>query len=296
MSEKSGRGPAGSSGNASHGILVRLTTSREGLSPVSQRIIDYILEHKEQVVHMSVSEVATAARVSIGSVVRVCQQVGMKGFQDLKIALARELVEPMKFIHEDVTRTDETATIVEKVLTSDIKALIDTLKVLDIQSMQQAVDYILETERLELYGIGSAAPIAVDIYYRMLRIGINSVVSIDSHMQAVSASLTNPSVTVLTISHSGSTRETVDAMRLAKQAGAKTICITNYGKSPIQEYADVVLYTAASETLFRTEAMTSRIAQLSVADALYVCVAMARFEQSLENINRTADVLSIKRY
>lgn len=296
MNEKSGRGPAGSSGDAPEGILVRLAATREGLSPVSQRVIGYILDNREQVVHMSVSEVAGAVGVSIGSVVRVCQQIGMKGFQDLKIALARELVEPMKFIHEDVARTDDTATIVEKVLKSDIKALIDTLKVLDHQAMQQAVEYILAADRVEFYGIGSAAPIAVDIYYRMLRIGINCVVSIDSHMQAVSASLTNENVTVLTISHSGSTRETVDAMRLAKRAGARTICITNYGQSPIQEYADVVLYTAASETLFRTEAMTSRIAQLSVADALYVCVALASFEQSLENINRTADVLSIKRY
>jgi DNA-binding MurR/RpiR family transcriptional regulator len=296
MSETPGRGPAGSSNDAPDGILVRLTVASQRLSPVSKRVIDYILAHKQQIVHMSVSEVAAAANVSIGSVVRVCQQIGMKGFQDLKIALARELVEPMKFIHEEVARTDGTAAIVQKVLNSDIKALIDTLKVLDHQAMQQAVNAILEAESVEFYGIGSAAPVAVDIYYRMLRIGIKCVVSTDSHMQAVSASLTHPGITVLTISHSGSTRETVDAMRLAKQAGARTICITNYGQSPIQEYADVVLYTAASETLFRTEAMTSRIAQLSVADALYVCVALARFEKSMDNINRTADALSMKRY
>ncbi len=293
---KSSRGPAGLSENAPEGLLVRLAALRESLSPVSKRVIDFILAHQDQIVHMSVSEVAAAVGVSIGSVVRVCQQIGMKGFQDLKIALARELVEPMKFIHEDVARTDDTATIIDKVLASDMRALVDTMKVLDPQAMQRAVDYILQAERVEFYGIGSAAPIAVDIYYRMLRIGINCVVSIDSHMQAVSASLTHEKVVVLTISHSGSTRETVDAMRLAKQAGAKTICITNYGKSPIQDYADVVLYTAATETLFRTEAMTSRIAQLSVADALYICVAMARFEESLENINRTADALAIKRY
>ncbi|MFQ3566188.1 MAG: MurR/RpiR family transcriptional regulator [Aggregatilineales bacterium] len=296
MTRKSSRGPAGLSENAPEGLLVRLAALRESLSPVSKRVIDYILEYQDEIVHMSVSEVAAAVGVSIGSVVRVCQQIGMKGFQDLKIALARELVEPMKFIHEDVARTDDTATIIDKVLASDMKALVDTMKVLDPHAMQRAVDYILNAERVEFYGIGSAAPIAVDIYYRMLRIGINCVVSIDSHMQAVSASLTHEKVVVLTISHSGSTRETVDAMRLAKQAGAKTICITNYGKSPIQDYADVVLYTAATETLFRTEAMTSRIAQLSVADALYICVAMARFEKSLENINRTADALVLKRY
>jgi RpiR family transcriptional regulator, carbohydrate utilization regulator len=228
--------------------------------------------------------------------VRLCQHIGMKGFQDLKIGLARELVEPSKFIHEDVSPDDSTALVIAKVLQSDIAALIDTLKVLDAAALERAAKMILRAKRVEFYGIGSAGPVAVDIYYRMLRIGINCVVSIDSHMQAVSAALTDPEVVVLVISHSGSTRETLDAMRLAKTAGAQTIAITNYGKSPIQEYADVVLYTAAHETRFRTEAMMSRVAQLSVVDALFVCVAMARFDESLENINRTADVLSIKRY
>lgn len=278
------------------GIIPRLENLRKTLAPISQRIVDFILEHPQEIIGMSVSEVSAAIGVSVGSVVRVCQQAGLEGFQDLKLSLARDLVEPAKFIHEDVQAEDDAATVIEKVIQSDIRALMDTLKVLDPAALQAAAELILQAERVEFYGIGSAGPIAVDTYYRMLRIGINCVVAIDSHIQAVSAALTGSSVVVVTISHSGSTRETVDAMRLAKQAGAKTICITNYGKSPIQEYSDVVLYTAATETLFRTEAMTSRIAQLSVADALFVRVAMARFDESLKNINRTADVLSIKRY
>jgi DNA-binding MurR/RpiR family transcriptional regulator len=245
---------------------------------------------------MSVTEVAEAVGVSEASVVRLCQQVGAKGFQDLKIALARDLVEPVKFIHEDVRPGDDVATVIEKVFRSDMQALAETLKVLDPAAMQRAVDIILGADRVEFYGIGSAGPVAVDAYYRMLRIGINCVVSIDSHMQAVGAALAGPHVAVVAISHSGSTKETVDALRLAKQAGAKTICITNYGRSPIQAYADVVLYTAAAETMFRTEAMTSRIAELSIVDALYVCVALANVERSLANIARTADALSVKRF
>ncbi len=100
----------------------------------------------------------------------------------------------------------------------------------------------------------------------------------------------------MTISHSGSTHETVAATRIAHQAGAKTICITNYGKSPIQAYADVVLYTAARETQFRTESMTSRIAELAVVDALNTCVALANYERSLQTIANTFDVLSAKRF
>lgn len=278
------------------GILARLRATRDTLPPTAKKIADFILAQPDEVVHMSVTEVAEGAGASDGSVVGFCQQLGTKGFQDLKIALARDLVEPVQFIHEDLNPVDDEATVIQKIFHSDIQALQDTLKVLDPAAMAQAVSLILAAKRVEFYGIGSATPVAVDAHYRMLRIGIPCSVHTDSHVQAVSASLTGPDVVVVTISHSGSTVETLAATRLAKEAGAQTIVITNFGKSPIQQYADVVLYTAARETAFRTEAMTSRIAELSIVDALNACVALASYEKSLETIGTTFDVLSTKRF
>ncbi len=162
--------------------------------------------------------------------------------------------------------------------------------------MTRAVRAIRDSERIEVYGIGSAAPVAEHIHYRMLRIGLNYKVVIDSHIQAISAFLTGPTVAVLTVSHSGSTHETVMATRLAKEAGARTICITNYGKSPMQAFSDIVLYTRARETNFRTEAMTSRIAQLAIVDALIACLALADYDDSVNTLCRAFDVLSIKRF
>lgn len=278
------------------GILARLRATRDTLPPTAKKIADFILAQPDEVVHMSVTEVAEGAGASDGSVVGFCQQLGTKGFQDLKIALARDLVEPVQFIHEDLNPVDDAATVIQKIFHSDIQALQDTLKVLDPTAMAQAVTLILAAKRVEFYGIGSATPVAVDAHYRMLRIGIPCSVYTDSHVQAVSASLTGPDVVTVTISHSGSTVETLAATRLAKEAGAKTVVITNFGKSPIQQYADVVLYTAARETAFRTEAMTSRIAELSIVDALNACVALASYEKSLETIGTTFDVLSTKRF
>src|SRR5690606_31231649 len=278
---KKRRGPAGVSPETTQGIYARLITMRDRLSPTYRRIADFIIEHTEEIIYMSVTEVAKAADASEGSVVGLCRLVGTKGFQDLKISLARQLVEPVQFIHEDLQRDDSIPTVIEKIFNSNIQALTDTRSILSADAMERAVNIILEAERVEFYGIGSSAPIAIDAYYRMLRIGIRCSVAVDSHIQAVSASLTNSNVAVITISHSGSTIETVEATRLAKEAGAKTICITNYGKSPIQNYADVVLHTAARETRFRTEAMASRLAELCIVDMLTACIALATYERSL---------------
>ena len=279
-----------------NGVLGRLAAMRPSLTPTGRRIADFIVANAADVVHMSVTEVSEQAGASEGSVVGLCQQVGTTGFQQLKIALAQDLVQPIQFIHEDLKRADDTATVIEKIFHSDIQALRDTLSVLDPIAMAKAAKLIRNAERVEVYGIGSAAPIAEDIQYRMLRIGINCKVVVDSHVQSISASLTNRNVATITVSHSGSTQETIAATKLAKEAGAHTICITNYGKSPIQAHADVVLYTMAKETQFRTEAMTSRIAQLGIVDALIACLALSDYDKAVKTIRHTFDVLSIKRY
>lgn len=290
------RGPAGISDAPTPGILARLTALRPTLPTAAQMVAQYMLQNPEAVVRQSVTEVAEGAGVSDGTVVRLCKQLGVKGFQDLKISLAHDLLEPVKFIHEDVQLGDDVDTVVQKVFQGNVYALQSTAAALDTAAMQQAVDLILRAKRVEFYGVGSAGPIAVDAYYRMMRLGIPAAVTTDSHMQVVNAALAGPDVVVVTVSHSGSTRETVDATRLAKEAGAKTICITGYGRSPILAYADVVLRTVATDTLFRTDALASRIAQLSLVDALYVCVALAQVDRSLENLTRSSEALSLKRF
>jgi RpiR family transcriptional regulator, carbohydrate utilization regulator len=278
------------------GIRDRLQAIRPSLAPTAQRIADYVLKHAADVVHMSVTEVAEQANASEGSVVGLCQQIGARGFQQLKIALARDLVQPVQFIHEDLVRGDDVGTVANKIFHSGMQAMQDTLRVIDTNALGKAVKAILSARRVEIYGIGSAAPIAEDANYRLLRIGIESKSVIDSHVQAISASLTGPRVTVLTVSHSGSTHETVTATRLAKEAGATTICITNYGKSPILAHTDIVLHTMARETQFRTEAMTSRIAQLAIVDALIACLALATYDRAVDTIAKTFEVLADKRY
>ncbi|WP_245209336.1 MurR/RpiR family transcriptional regulator [Rhizobium sullae] len=278
-----------------NGMLARIDASCSSLPPTARRIADYISNHAVEVVHMSVTELAERAEASEGSVVALCQQLGARGFQQLKIALARDLVQPVQFIQEDLTREDDVPTVIEKIFRANLQALQDTLNVVDTNQMSRAVTAILNADRVEVYGIGSAAPIAEDANYRLLRIGIESKVVLDSHVQAISASLTGPNVATITVSHSGSTHETIAATRLAKEAGATTICITNFGKSPIQAYCDIILQTMAKETGFRTEAMTSRIAQLAIVDALISCLALASYEKAIATINKTFDVLSIKR-
>ncbi len=277
------------------GVIGRLQSLAPTLPPAARRVADVILAEPNRIIEMSITELAESAAVSEGSVVSLCRQVGARGFQQLKIVLARELVSDVQFIHEDLDPGDDTARVIAKIFQSNVDCIQATQKSLDLGAMEQAAAAIRTASRVEIYGIGSATPIALDAQYRLLRIGINATAQVDSHVQAISAARTGPDVAVIAISHSGSTIETIDATRLAREAGATTIVITSAMRSPITRFTDIVLNTVARETRFRTEAMTSRIAQLAIVDGLISLVAMADQDRATRTLQHTFDVLSIKR-
>ncbi|MCR8724679.1 MurR/RpiR family transcriptional regulator [Frigidibacter sp. ROC022] len=277
-------------------IMTRLRHSRQGLPPTASRIAAFIEQHPHDVIRMSITELAEQTGASEGSVVGLCRRVGASGFQDLKIQLAGQIVEPIQFIQEDLTERDDFAKVRDRVFAAHANSLNDTRVLLTPESLTLAVDFLRRADRVEVYGVGSSAPVAEDLAYRLLQLGKNCKPVTDSHVQAVSASMTGPDVAIVTVSHSGSTSATVYSTRLAHEAGAKIIGITRLGKTPLARYCDTVLNTVANETRYRPEAMSSRMAQLGIIDALVSCYALSNAAKSIEKLQLSAHVLSEKRF
>ena len=279
-----------------NGLLARVRHLQADLPPTARRIAAYVEAHAHDVIRMSITELAEETDASEGSIVGLCRRLGASGFQELKILLARDLVEPVQFIQEDLHEGDSVEQVSDRIFAAHANSLADTRKLLSAEALTQAVKLIRGASRIEIYGIGSSGPIAVDLAYRLLQLGFQAAATIDSHIQAVNAAMTGPGASVVTISHSGSTVETVLATQLAKEAGAKIIGITRLGKSPLQRYCNVVLHTVANETRYRPQAMSSRVAQLAIVDTLVSCCALANPKRSIANLQLSARVIAEKRY
>src|SRR5476649_276059 len=137
--------------------------SGRALPPTARRIATYIDEHAEDVIRMSITELAELTSSSEGSVVGLCQRLGIKGFQELKILLSRDLVEPVRLIQEDLRETDTVADVSEHVFAAHIASLRETHKLLGGEALTKAVGIMHAARRIEVYGIGSSAPIAQDL-------------------------------------------------------------------------------------------------------------------------------------
>lgn len=276
-------------------VLPRIRAQFNGLPAAEQRVVRFFADRPNDAIRLPVKRLAAYVGVSDATVVRAAQALGFAGLRELKLTLAAELATPLEAIHEEISPNDSGATILRKVLQSDSQAVTDTLTVLDPVAFEKAVASLLAASHIECYGVGSSLPIALDAAYRFLRIGLAAFCFPDPHMQAVSAGQLPPGAVAFAVSHTGRTRETLATMEKAREAGATTILLTSHARTPLGELADVELVCAARETAFRTEAMASRIAHLSVVDALYVAVAMRRFDVAIEALDRANATIAERR-
>ncbi|WP_215144776.1 MurR/RpiR family transcriptional regulator [Exiguobacterium qingdaonense] len=273
----------------------RIRGAYSTLSKKEQRIADYMLKQPEKIIHHTINQVADDLDVAESTVFRFCQRVGFKGYQALKIALASDVVAPLQDIHEDITETDTTLEIAEKIFSTNGKTIESTRQILEASSLEKAIELFLGARRIEFFGSGGSAVVALDAYHKFIRSGLQVSAVLESHMQLMSASqLTKEDVAVV-ISHSGASKETLDIAKLLKEKGVPMIAITNYAKSPLSKLADVSLYTVSQETAFRSEALSSRIAELSLVDALFTTVMMRRGEAARTSLQQMREAISLRR-
>lgn len=275
--------------------ITRIKTSYSGFSEKERQIADYILTAPENIVHSTINQVAEDLGVADATVFRFCKRIGFKGYQAMKIALATEVVSPIEDIHETITESDNEKAVAEKIFQSNIRTLESTQKIIESMNFEDAVKALLQARRIEFYGSGGSGIIASDAHHKFIRTGIPSVAYTDSHLQLMSASQLTEEDVVVFISHSGTNKDILEVFNVVKETGAKAVAITNYAKSPLSQKADIVLYSVSTETDYRSEALSSRIAQLSIIDSLYVNIMLAKKDEAKESLQKTRNALSIKR-
>ena len=276
-------------------VLRQLRSVRESVGPARRKVLDYVLEHADDVVDLSVTELAGNTDTSEATVVRLFQELRYKGYQDFKIQLSRSLALPRRSFGIDIDPDDPPAAVLEALFNTSIVTLRDTLQMVDRHALASAVDLLSHAKRIEFLGAGGSGAVALDGFHKFIRLGIPVNALSDEHNAAQVCAVLSRGDVVVAISHSGSTRSVLEAAQLAKEAGASVIAITRFGRSPLDRIADVVLHTLSPETSFRSEAIASRIAQLVLLDSLMVSVYLALQPESDAAVGRARGALRGKR-
>lgn len=282
-------------------IQSNIQSQVESYPPSMQRIASIILERPQVVLELTISEIARLCHTSETSIVRFARTLGFSGYAPMRLQMAADLAaETAQFGSEaaygsDIGPTDTLSDMVSKISSSELFGIQETAANLDIDSLQRVIDQIVAARKVVLFGVAASNAGAQDLTHKLLRIGHIALSFEDAHDAVVSAALLDPGDVAIGFSHSGRTRETVELLRVAHKRGASTIAVTNAGGSPITEHAEITLRTAVRETTFRSGAMASRIAQLTLVDYIFVGVARASYDRSVEALKKTHESIRVLR-
>ncbi len=281
--------------------MTALRSILPSLPPAERRVAEGILAEPGDIVFLSIGDLAARASTSEATVVRLCQRAGFAGYPELRLALATQVGRSSanrpasRIVGTDIAADDPLADIVAKVGIADGAAISETVEQLDLESLAKVTDAVAGARRTEVYGIGASGLVALDLEAKLRRIGLSAAAAIDGHSALTSAAVLGDDDLVIGISHSGETLDVIDPIVEAQSRGAASVAITNYPASTLARTAELVLTTAAHESLFRAGAMASRAAQLTVIDCIYLAVAQRDYEETVLALDRTSSALRSRR-
>ena len=276
--------------------ILKLRSLYNSFTKMEKKVADKIIMIPDQVIYLSVTDLAEQAEVGETTVLRFCRKAGFSGFQDFKLALAQDQAREADRNRGEDTGEGSHSSVMAKTQSLHKAMVENTWKLLDLKEVERAADAILEAERVMVFGVGSSGLTALQAANSLSRIGIRCDAKQDSHFQAMEASLLSENDVAIGFSVSGSTKDTAKNMALAKRQGAGLIAITGNVRSPITSQADIVLLIPVKENPLEGSSVLTQMSQFAVLDALVSVIASRTPERSLSTKERVAKAVSEKLY
>ncbi|WP_245775023.1 MurR/RpiR family transcriptional regulator [Nonomuraea wenchangensis] len=277
-------------------VLNRIHTLLPTLPNALVRVAEQVLADPAEMTTLALVELADRARVAPATVTRFCRTIGYDHYRALRIAIAAETgrAEQARWeidLGREIGPQDPPERVLEVIAGADARTIQETAAQIDPRVAERVADLVAGARRVDLFGVGGSWLSALEMQYRLERIGIASWARCEVHSGLTSAALLTGDDVAIGVSHSGTTRQTVEVLSRARAAGAVAVALTSFPRSPLADAADLVLTTSARETTFRPESLAAKHSQLVVLDLVYVMIAQRTFDRTTEAFDLTSQAV-----
>ena len=272
------------------------------LRPSEVKVAEFVLRNIKEVSKMSIKNLADKIGVSEPTIIRFVKSIGYKGYREFKDDIIVDIVknkseENISLLHGfNLKQEDKINDVAQKTINTTIKILKETLKSISNQSLEEAINLIINAKRIGIYGVENSMGVINDLANKLLYLGLDVRFYNDIYMQNLSANNLSEEDLAIGISYSGTSKDTVDVIKRAKNSGAKTLIITNFEKSMISNYADVVIHTSSSKNDIYGNAIFSRTSQIAIVDMLYMGVILSDYNRFSKILDINGEISSHKSY
>lgn len=284
---------------AANGLLLDIQLLYNQFTRTEKKIADFVTKNTNQVLFMSITDLAEACGVAEASVHRFCRTMGVKGYQEFKMKLSLSMAgDETESVtgDKDNLKVDSLQYTMDKILETQISALKETHTLINTEDVEKTVSMMEQAKHIYFFGIGDSLLTALEARNKFLRITAKISCVEDPHMQAMTASMLTREDMIFFISYSGSTKDNVYVAEIAKEVEARIVAITRFVKSPLTNYADVVLLCGSNEGPLEGGSMGAKLSQLYIIDILFQEYYRRNLGISAENNRRTSKAVVEKLY
>lgn len=242
-------------------ILLHLRQGLPGYSPTLQKLGDFILTDPQKVLYLTITELARETDTSEASVTRLCRHLGCKGYTEFKMALALD-------VQHNQPAAIASGDSIDMLVEETVQALRDTGKFINREVLQSAVEALHQAKTIQIYGVAASAITGEYLHYRLLRLGKSAQLFGDMHRAAMNASTLREGDLVIAISASGSTKDVMHVVKLAKKQNARVLMLSNTLRSPMGSLADMLLVAARPEGPFNAGALSGKAGAMLLVEVL----------------------------
>ena len=273
-------------------ILLKIQSMGNQFTKKERQLADYCLSHQDEIIYMSITDLALACGVGEASVTRFCRKLGAQGYQDFKVqvSISQARVGAILEAHADDRmgvehRPEPEAAAgqtdwVQKVFLAHRKALHETMLLVDEKTLLSIVQMFEQADRIHFFGVSDSLLMAREAHSRFAR----------------AATMMTERDVMFIFSYSGASKDAVQVARLAHEAGAKVAAVTHYTKSPLTAYADAILLTGMREAPLERGSMAAKTAQLYLIDLLYQRFYERNREECQKNSERAIETVVRETY
>ena len=279
-------------------ILESITAQYHSLTRSGKKLADYIFAHTGEAQYFSISTLAENSGVSEASITRFCHGLGLAGYNDFKLALAKtDHVTDMGELSDSpqgIASEDSLNTIFQKIHKASVLSLNETLELLNEDAINKAVDLLVQADRVFCFGNGGSMVMAMEAWARFSTATSRFVHVSDSHMQIMNTALATSRDVLLVFSYSGSTKDMEDTLQIAREHGVSIILVTHYPNSRAAQFADVVLLCGYNEGPVQSGSIPAKVGQLLLIDCLFYGFCRRNPEASAAARSATAEAVARK--
>ena len=278
----------------------RIRRAYASLRPSEQRVADYLLGNNG-LESLTMKELAIRAGVSEPTVMRCVNAIGFSGYKSFKRALRQK--EPVEnkttfdlLVGFSLQPWEKLTDLPFKSVQIQKELLEQSLKSISTENLEKAAQHLSKARIIDIYGVENSVSPASDFLTKLTYLGLNCRMHTDAYLQQIAAThLTGDDVAVA-FSHSGSSADTVKALRLAHRAGALTIAVSSHKDAVISKYADIFLCMGGNVCGVYGNAIFSRVTDLFAVDLLYMSIILCDYERFSHNLDQSGKVSAEREY